>query len=90
MLNELDVCSLEFLMTMSLEVLMGNLFYTTITLKFSEREGHGLPKMSKAKIHRHFALVFDEYRSVFQLSGILISVSLWLALSQLSQFQMSY
>lgn len=43
--------SLEFLMTMSLEVLMGNLFYVTITLKFSEREGHGLLKMPTSKIH---------------------------------------
>lgn len=51
MLNDLDVFSLEFLMAMSLEVLMGNLFCITTTLKFSEREGHGLLKMLKSKIY---------------------------------------
>lgn len=70
MLNELAVFSLEFLMTMSLEVLTGNQFYITIILTFSEGEGHGLLKMSTSKKHWHFALAFDDYCSVFQLSGI--------------------
>lgn len=48
MLNDLDVFSLEFLMATSLD---GNLFCITTTLKFSEREGHGLLKMLKSKIY---------------------------------------
>lgn len=38
-------------MTLSFEVLMGNLFYITIRLKFLEGEGHGLLKMSTSKTH---------------------------------------